>query len=51
MEAGCKSCVDFQFKLVEIFDGLGSTHINSLLGSMRRRMEACLKVGGGKTGY
>jgi transposase len=51
MEAGCKSCVDFQCKLVEIFNGLEPTYINSLFGSMRRRMEACLKAGGGKTGY
>jgi transposase len=51
MEAGCKSCADFQVKLVDIFNGLEPQYINALFGSMRRRMEACMKAGGGRTGY
>lgn len=50
-EAGCKSHADFQSKLVEIFNDLKPSYISALFGSMRRRMEACLKAGGGKTGY
>lgn len=48
---GCKTFDDFKRAVIEELEAVGKKHGKALFDSMKKRMEACVAVGGGKTKY